>query len=936
VKTLRFFSAFLTLACCLAQDAKLAPGSIAGEVFTTDADGQRALVPGARISIRGPVNRQTESNSSGQYHFEFLPPGRYTAEATAPEFSGTVTVDVAAAEIAAAPIALELTAVTSSVTVTATDSTVATQSAQPTTIAQSMVESAPKQLAPGSIAGEVFNTSADGQRAVVPGALISLRGPAERQAESDASGQYRFELLPPGRYTAEATAPGLSGTVTVDVAAEQTAAAPIALELTTVTSSVTVTATDSAISAVSAQSVQSTTITRSTVETAPNTTEKVENLLPLVPGVVRGPDGHINMKGARSTQGGWLVNSANVTDPATGAEAMNLPIDVVSSVQVVSNPYDPEYGRFTGAVSSVETKPGNLDKYHLSFQNLIPRLRDRDGDIVGLESVTPRLTVTGPLVRNRVAITQSFEYRFVRTPVQSLPPMRRDMKLETFDSFTQVDLSLTETHSTTLSLSVFPQKLAYLGLNTFTPQESTPDLHQHGYQGSVQDRYVLGTNGLLTSQMNYQKNDADILPNSTAPYRLLLETTEGGFFNRQSRQSSRYEWQEIYQSSQRHFLGTHTLKAGVDFSHSSYDGRQAFSPVDIVGTAGYSLERIEFGAPTRYSVDQNEFAWFAGDQWQPGERVAIDLGLRFDHDSITDSTHPAPRAGLTFALTRDRKTLLKAGGGLFYDRVPLNIAAFPEFPARAVLDLGTSGEVVGSTAYTNTIYGRLRNPRSAAWDVELDRQLLDKLAVRIGFQDRKTHDAFVVNPSGTSLLVSNDGRDSYREFQITGAYQIRRHTLKASYVRSRAYGDLNDFNQFFGNDPVAVIQPNARGHLPFDAPNRFLIWGEIAGPKKITLVPVFDLHTGFPYSDENQLREYVGPRNVDRFPRFASLDLQVTKEIRLPHFGKDRKAKVGFGVFNLLNQFDPRDVQNNLDSYRFGSFFNSAGRSFRGKFVLGF
>jgi hypothetical protein len=882
------------------------------------------------------VKLQTESNSSGQYHFELLPPGRYTAEATAPEFSGTVTVDVAAAEVAAAPIALELTVVTSSVTVTSTDSTVAAQSAQPTTITQSMVESAPKQPAPGSIAGEVFNTSADGQRAVVPGALISLRGPVERQAESDASGQYRFELLPPGRYTAEATAPGLSGTVTVDVAAEQTAAAPIALELTTVTSSVTVTATDSAMSAVSAQSMQSTTITRSTVETAPNTTEKVENLLPLVPGVVRGPDGHINMKGARATQGGWLVNSANVTDPATGAEAMNLPIDVVSSVQVISNPYDPEYGRFTGAVSSVETKPGNLENFHVSIQNLLPRLRDRDGDIVGLESSTPRLTVTGPLVRNRVAITQSFEYRFVRTPVQSLPPMRRDMKLETFDSFTQVDLALNETHSTTLSLSVFPQKLAYLELNTFTPQESTPDLHQHGYQGSVQDRYVLGTNGLLTSQMNYQKNDADILPNSTAPYRLLLETTEGGFFNRQNRQSSRYEWQEIYQSSQRHFLGTHTLKAGVDFSHSSYDGRQAFSPVDIVGTAGYSLERIEFGAPTRYSVDQNEFAWFAGDQWRPGERVEIDLGLRFDHDSITDSTHPAPRAGLTFALTRDRKTLLKAGGGLFYDRVPLNIAAFPEFPARSVLDLGTSGEVVGSTAYTNTIYGRLRNPRSAAWNVELDRQLLDKLAVRIGFQERKTHDAFVVNPSGKSLLVSNAGRDSYREFQVTGAYQIRRHTLNASYVRSRAYGDLNDFNQFFGNDPVAIIQPNARGRLPFDAPNRFLIWGEIAAPKKITVVPVFDVHTGFPYSAENQLREYVGPRNVDRFPRFASLDLQVTKEIRLPGFGKDRKTKVGFGVFNLLNQFDPRDVQNNLDSYRFGSFFNSAARSFRGKFVLGF
>ena len=344
---------------------------------------------------------------------------------------------------------------------------------------------------------------------------------------------------------------------------------------------------------------------------------------------------------------------------------------------------------------------------------------------------------------------------------------------------------------------------------------------------------MFGANGLLTSQISFRKYDADILPNSTDPYRLLLETTEGGFFDRQNRRSNHFQWQEIYQAGQRHFLGTHTLKAGLDFSHSSYDGRLAFSPVDIVGAADYSIERIQFGAPTRFSVDQNEFAWFAGDQWRPVERLSVDLGLRFDRDSVTDSTHAAPRAGITLALTRDRKTLLKAGGGLFYDRVPLNVAAFPEFPARTVLTLGPQRRGGGSTAYTNTIFGPLRNPRSAAWNVELDRQVLEKLAVRVAYQNRTTHDALVVNPIANSLTVSNAGRDSYREFQVTGAYQVRRHTVNASYVRSRAFGDLNDFNQFFGNDPMAVIQPNARGRLSFDAPNRFLIWGEIAAPKKI-------------------------------------------------------------------------------------------------------
>ena len=77
------------------------------------------------------------------------------------------------------------------------------------------------------------------------------------------------------------------------------------------------------------------------------------------------------------------MNSANVTDPATGDRAMNLPIDVVSSVKVISNADDPEYGRFTGAVSSLETRTNNFDKFHFSIQNLLPRPRKRGGDFVG-------------------------------------------------------------------------------------------------------------------------------------------------------------------------------------------------------------------------------------------------------------------------------------------------------------------------------------------------------------------------------------------------------------------------------------------------------------------------------------------------------------------------------------------------------------------------
>jgi hypothetical protein len=789
----------------------------------------------------------------------------------------------------------------------------------------------------GSIRGDVFTKGTNGEPAVLPGVRIVLHGPITKETESDAKGAFAIDSLPPGTYQIEANAPGLYAALAVKVGPGTSSAVPVEMNVAAVASTVNVNASDTT---QGEESAQRNTISQSVVEKAPNQDEKIDSLLPLVPGVVRGPDGRINMKGAQATQAGWLVNSANVTDPATGGQAISLPIDVVSSVQVISNPYDPEYGKFTGAVSSVETRASNFDKFHFSIQNLAPRARDRDGSIVGIEAFTPRTTITGPLIKDRLAFTQSLEYRFVRTPVESLPPLQRDTTIESFDSFSQVDLKISDRQNATLSLAVFPQKFEYLGLNTFTPQPSTTNLHQRGDQISAQHSYVSESGALLSSQVAYEEFDADTLPNSQAPYQMLVETTEGGFFNRQNRDTRRVEWQEVYHFSLKHFLGDHELKAGFDFSHSSYDGRQQFLSVSIVGTVGSVLEQIDFGAPATFFVHQNEFAWFGGDQWTLGPRLTLDFGLRFDKDSVTDSTHAAPRASLTFALTSDRRTLLKAGAGLFYDRVPLNAPAFPNFPDRTILTFDPAGNVTSSTPYSNVITGGLRNPRSETWNIEVDRQVRENLLLRVAYQQRNTVDDLVLNPetiAGDNFLsLAGSGRDFYREFQVTGQYKIHHQTLNASYVRSKATGDLNDFNQFFGNDPQAVIQPNARGPLAFDAPNRFLAWGELNAPGKLMLMPVLDIHTGFPYSVVNQTRDFIGARNDERFPRFDSFDLQVLRNFGLRLHGKERNVKLGFGVFNLFNHANPRDVQNDLDSDRFGDFFNSAVRTFRGKLVFGF
>ena len=146
-------------------------------------------------------------------------------------------------------------------------------------------------------------------------------------------------------------------------------------------------------------------------------------------------------------------------------------------------------------------------------------------------------------------------------------------------------------------------------------------------------------------------------------------------------------------------------------------------------------------------------------------------------------------------------------------------------------------------------------------------------------------------------------------------------------------GNLNDFNTFFGNIETPVIRADERGPLPWDAPNRVLIWGSISLPRGFAVFPVIDTRTGFPLSNVDADRRFVGPRNAaGRFPTFVSLDAQVAKKLRV--IGHD--ATLGLKVFNITGHFNPRDYQGNVASRSFGAFDNSVGRTFRGKWVFEF
>ena len=185
--------------------------------------------------------------------------------------------------------------------------------------------------------------------------------------------------------------------------------------------------------------------------------------------------------------------------------------------------------------------------------------------------------------------------------------------------------------------------------------------------------------------------------------------------------------------------------------------------------------------------------------------------------------------------------------------------------------------------------------------------------------------------NGADLLKNSS---LYREFQAIARFRFQEgRNIYLSYVRSRARGDLNDYNTYFGNLRNPVIRPNQYSRQNFDVPNRLLFWGDFALPHAIVLTPVVEWRNGFPFSAVNEQQDFVGERNAaGRFPPLFTLDVLVMKGIAIPFKGKKYHGRAGMTFFNVTNHFNPRDVQNNIASPQYGGFYNSPGLSMRLKF----
>ncbi len=207
---------------------------------------------------------------------------------------------------------------------------------------------------------------------------------------------------------------------------------------------------------------------------------------------------------------------------------------------------------------------------------------------------------------------------------------------------------------------------------------------------------------------------------------------------------------------------TNTTNAGANgtFTYSSIytytglpQGCTAVSPACPLGTPSvsqYSITSIAVPTLTERSTD---VGLYAEDDWKIRPNLTFSYGIRYETQNyIHDHNDWAPRLSMAYGISK--KTVLRAGAGLFYDRFNLSnefsvyrnngtnqqqsilqaTAASPISSACGPANPAACPAVASGHFTTRSIAPNLRAPYSAQFNIGVDQQLFRGATISVNYQ----------------------------------------------------------------------------------------------------------------------------------------------------------------------------------------------------------
>jgi len=282
--------------------------------------------------------------------------------------------------------------------------------------------STPAQSTGGRIRGTVTDTTGG----AVSGAKLSILNEAngqQRDADSGSNGEYIFLEVPVGTYDVSANQAGfkkyLRKGIVVDL--NEVLNLDIVLQVGGATETVEVTGAAPLVDTTSTQ--LGVVVGERAVSELPLAQRDAYQLLQLQPGVqsqvgldtVYGSDraGVVSVNGGRGRDNNFTVNGGDGNDQFAGLPAIQPSPDAIAEFRVLTNTFDAEYGRNSGAVVNVVTKSGTNDIHGNAYEFFRNQNLNAKGffDTTKLDYLQNQFgaTLGGPIKKDRTFFFVTYE-----------------------------------------------------------------------------------------------------------------------------------------------------------------------------------------------------------------------------------------------------------------------------------------------------------------------------------------------------------------------------------------------------------------------------------------------------------------------------------------------------------------------------------------------
>jgi len=255
--------------------------------------------------------------------------------------------------------------------------------------------------------GAIQGTVTDASGGAVPKAIVTVKDPAhgvERSLITDSAGVYNVPSLPVGTYSIEVKAPGLTQTeakgLIVDVGS--TVTQNFALTVASSTQVVEVQASAPLVDTSTAS--LSSVVDERAVQEIPLNGRHFVDLAQLTTGTVTGPATggltvplrgqgtfSFNSAGGREDDVNFMVNGINMNDSNNQQVTFQPTINTVDEFKVDNSTFSAEYGRNSGSIVNVATRPG-VDVWHGEAYEFI---RNNDLDARNFSNPTYTTSASG-------------------------------------------------------------------------------------------------------------------------------------------------------------------------------------------------------------------------------------------------------------------------------------------------------------------------------------------------------------------------------------------------------------------------------------------------------------------------------------------------------------------------------------------------------------